>query len=258
MPEETEEVAVVEETAETVEEQPTAPVVNEEVNIDELPENIREYIGELREEAKDRRKTHEPYKEAFQHYNEAERDYLLKLVNAVATDQEVGARAMKQLAEHLLGETDEQPEAKTVSNDQLTLDIPEEEELISASEIDTIVQEQIRKQDMIKDVHEKSRALGFEPNTPECKVMWDIALTPALNGDLEKAAELARAYLGDGAPPDPNAEVEEAPAKEFPTSATISGSGAITADMEQQEIPSIKSDAMRDKVLARLHAQIGE
>jgi len=237
---------------EVVAEQVESPQ-QQDVDVDSLPENIKEYIHELREEAKDRRKAHEPYKEAFKDYNDAEKEYLLNMVNTLSTNQPAGATAMKQLAQHLLGEnTTPEPEPE-VSTSEV-----EESELIATSEVSDLVQEELRKEKMVQGVHAESRALGFEPNTPECKIMWDLALTPAINGDLVKAAELARAYLGDDAPPNPLAPKEETPSTEFPTSATISGSGAITADLEQREVPSIKSDAMRDKVLARLNSQIGE
>lgn len=252
MPEEEaneEPVAPVEEVQEEVVEEQTA---EQTVNVDSLPDNIKEYIHELREEAKDRRKTHEPYKEAFKDYNEAEKEYLLNMVNTLSTNQRMGATAMKQLAQHLLGERDNEPEPE-VSESEV-----EESELIATTEVTDLVQEELRKEKMIQGVHAESRALGFEPNTPECKILWDIALTPALNGDLAKAAELARAYLGDDAPPNPLKPIEEKPPTEFPTSATISGSGAITADIEGQTVPAIKSDAMRDRVLARLNSQIGE
>ena len=253
MPEEQETIEeVVEEAA--VQEQPVEQ--SESVDIDSLPDNIKNYITELREEAKDRRKTHEPYKDAFQYYNDAEKNYLLKVVEAVGTDQEVGAKAMKELAEHLLGETDA-PKAEAQEEVRIP-EAPEENELVAASEIDAIVQKEIRKDKMVQQVHEESRSLGFEPNTPECKVLWDIALTPALNGDLKKAAELARAYLGDKAPADPNAEVVLEQETLFPASATATGTGTV-ADIEgENPPPAIKSDAMRDKVLARLNAEVGE
>jgi len=253
MPEEQE--AVEEQVAEAVEQEQPAEQ-SESVDIDSLPDNIKSYITELREEAKDRRKTHEPYKDAFQYYNDAEKNYLLKVVETVGTDQEVGAKAMKELAQHLLGEADAPEEA---TQEEVSIpEVTEEQELIAASEIDTIVQNEIRKDKMVQQVHEESRSLGFEPNTPECKVLWDLALTPALNGDLQKAAELARAYLGDKAPADPNAEIVPQQETLFPASATATGSGTV-ADIEGENTPpAIKSDAMRDKVLARLNAEVGE
>ena len=69
------------------------PPQQQDVDIDSLPENIKEYIHELREEAKDRRKAHEPYKEAFKDYNDAEKDYLLNMVTTLSTNQPAGATA---------------------------------------------------------------------------------------------------------------------------------------------------------------------
>tara|TARA_B100001939_G_scaffold347259_1_gene368317 strand:- start:2039 stop:2797 length:759 start_codon:yes stop_codon:yes gene_type:complete len=252
MPEETEMQEQVVEEQPVIEE---APEESSEVSIDDLPENIKDYIHELREEAKDRRKAHEPYKEAFKDYNDSEKEYLLNLVTTLSTDQETGANAMKELAQHLLGEEPQvdQLDELEVHND---IDIPESD-LVSSENIAALVQEEIEKERMIQDVYEQSRALGFEPESPECEVLWDLALTPAINGDLEKAAELARAYLGDKAPANPNAEPVVEQQTLFPASATAAGTGTV-ADIEPQEVPSIKSDSMREKVLARLKAQVGE
>jgi len=253
MPEETEMQEQVVEEQPVVEE---APEESSEVSIDDLPENIKDYIHELREEAKDRRKAHEPYKEAFKDYNDTEKEYLLDLVTTLSTDQEAGAHTMKQLAQHLLGEEvtmETEPESPLPEHGN---DIPESS-LYSGDDIAALVQEEIEKERMVQDVYEQSRALGFEPESPECEVLWDLALTPAINGDLAKAAELARAYLGDKAPANPNAEPVVEQQTLFPASATAAGTGTV-ADIEPQEIPSIRSDSMREKVLARLKAQVGE
>ena len=256
MPEEQEsesEPVVVEELEAHTEVAPEEqPKQESNINIDELPDNIQEYIHELREESKDRRKTYEPYKEAFKEYNDAEKDYLLQLVTTLSTDSTTGATAMKQLAEHLLGEVPEEETMEVPTNEA------EESELIATSEVSDIVQEALQKEKMIQSVHAESRALGFEPDTPACKVLWDLALTPSINGDLVKAAELARAYLGDDAPLNPMApQVEKEPTL-FPSSTAVSGSGIVTADIDAAEIPTVRSDAMRDKVLARLNSQAGE
>ena len=252
MPEETEIQEQVVEEQPVVEE---APEESSEVSIDDLPENIQGYIHELREEAKDRRKAHEPYKEAFKDYNDSEKEYLLNLVTTLSEDQATGANAMKELAQHLLGEEPqvEQSDELEVHND---IDIPESD-LVSSENIAALVQEEIEKERMVQDVYEKSRELGFEPESPECEVLWDLALTPAINGDLEKAAELARAYLGDKAPAKPNTEPDVEQQTLFPASAAATGTGTV-ADIDPQDIPSIRSDSMREKVLARLKAQVGE
>jgi hypothetical protein len=253
MPEETEMQEQVVEEQPVVEEEVSQE--SAEVNVDELPDNIKDYIYELREEAKDRRKTHEPYKEAFKDYNDSEKEYLLDLVTTLSSDQEVGANAMKELAQHLLGEEPvmDQPDELEVQD---KINIPESD-LVSSDNIATLVQEELEKERLVQDVYEKSRALGFEPESPECEVLWDLALTPAINGDLEKAAELARAYLGDKAPANPNAQPVAEQQTLFPASATAAGTGTV-ADIEPQEVPNIKSDSMRDKVLARLNSQVGE
>ena len=121
MPEETEIQEQVVEEQPVVEE---APEESSEVSIDDLPENIQGYIPELREEAKDRRKAHAPYKEAFKDYNDSEKEYLLNLVTTLSEDQATGANAMKELAQHLLGEEPqvEQSDELEVHND---IDIPE-------------------------------------------------------------------------------------------------------------------------------------
>ena len=228
MPEETEMQEQVVEEQPVVEE---APEESSEVSIDDLPENIKDYIHELREEAKDRRKAHEPYKEAFKDYNDSEKEYLLDLVTTLSTDQEAGAHTMKQLAQHLLGEE------VTMEEESVTPEVDtEESSLYSSDDIAVLVQEEIEKERMVQDVYEQSRALGFEPESPECEVLWDLALTPAINGDLEKAAELARAYLGDKAPANPNAEPVVEQQTLFPASATAAGTGTV-ADIEPQEVP---------------------
>ena len=221
-----------------------------EVDIASLPPSAQEYIRGLREEAKAGRKTHEPYKKAFESFNEAEQEYLLNMVDTLGVNQEVGARAMQTLSNQLLGI---EAEAEAVAADPVV-----QEEAAAAGLTPIEVQEMIRtereQEIAIAGVEAETRELGFEPGTPESLKLWDLAYALE-ETDLSKVAPLVHQYFGT-APAESEAAAAPAPepAPEFPVTA---GSNAGVGDSnagDPQPIPKIGSPEMRERVRRRIEA----
>lgn len=250
-----EEPAVVEET-------PAAPaeVESEQVDIESLPQAAQDYIHELREEAKDRRKENEPYKNAFSAYNEAEQEYLLNLVTTLAVDQEAGAKVMHELSSQLLG-IEEAGEA--------VLEDPEvqkeaEDAGLSREELVQAVRAEIEQEKMFASIEAETKAVGFEPGTEEAGLLWDLAV--ALDEmDLSKVAPIARQRLGidepaaeeaEAAPEEPKEvlQAEDVNPVEYPKTAVANQGTAGTNAEDRPTPPKLGSDELDDRVRRRIEA----
>lgn len=221
-----------------------------EVDIASLPPAAQEYIRQLREEAKDRRIKHDPYEKAFEHFNAAEQEYLLNMVDTLGVNQEVGAKAMQTLSNQILGI---KQEAESVESDPVV-----QEEAAAAGLTPAEVQEMIRKEReqeiAIAGVEAETRALGFEPGTPESIKLWDLAYALE-ETDLSKVAPLVHEYFGTkpaSAEGEAAAAPDPVPAPEFPVTAGInvgvgdSNAGEVTA------APKLDSPEMRERVRRRI------
>lgn len=62
------------------------------------------YVKEIREEAKANRKRAEVYERAFKGYDPEERDYLLRSIETMATDQVAGAEEFRHIAKEMMGD----------------------------------------------------------------------------------------------------------------------------------------------------------
>lgn len=238
-----------------------APAAEEgTVDISTLPPEVQKYIHELRDENRDRRKEHEPFKNAFSAYNEAEREYLLNMVTTLAVDQEQGAKVMQELSNQLLG---------IEQAAQETLDDPVVQEEAAAAgmtkeELVAMVRQEMEQEQMFAAIEAETRSVGFEPGTDEAAKLWDMAV--ALNEmDLSKVAPLVRQHLGL---PEPEGEKNEdvlqakdinpAPEPdrtvEFPKSGEIPQGSGGTNHEERKPPPPLGSQELNEQVRRRIES----
>ncbi len=232
------------------------PAEGGELDISTLPQQAQEYIHELRDENRDKRKAHEPYKNAFSAYNEAEQEYLLNMVTTLAVDQESGAQAMLELSQKMLGI--EQAAEETVADPQIQQAATEQgmtrEELVST------VQQTMEQEKLYAAIEAETIAVGFDPKTVEAGELWDMAV--ALDEmELAKVAPLYRQFKGIPEPEakeplkaaDVNPEPEPDPSA-FPVTAAANG-GSDGTNAEDRQVPhAIGSQELRDQVLRRIAA----
>lgn len=246
--------------AEAPAEQPTSdlpPQTGEgEVDISTLPAPVQEYIKELREEARDRRKAHEPFKQVFDQYNARETELLLGMVNDLAVDQTKGATVMLNFAKQLLGDNVTAEEVQAVTE---AVEEEAEEKGLTPEQVQQMIREQTEQEKMIARVHDETRKLGFDPQSEQAHKLWDMAIS-LQEEDLSKVAPLVHQYFGTQpeTEEEPEPEPEPKPAGRFPATAGRGGSGETGLPEEPATPPPVKSDQMRARVMERLRASAGE
>jgi len=232
----------------------SAPVESGEFEIAALPQGAQDYIRELREEARDGRKAHEPYKNAFSAFNEAEQEYLLNMVTTVGVDQDAGAQIMHDLSTKMLGI---EKEAEATVEDPVVTEAAEEAGM-TREELTATVRAEMQQEQMFAAIEAETRAVGFDPGSKEAGELWDMAV--ALDElDLAKLAPLYRQAKGLD-PQEPEAEKEVLQAEdinpstaEFPATAAATGGGTGDSNAgEQQTIHKIGSPELRAQVLRRI------
>ena len=230
-----------------------APEEGGDFDIATLPEQAQNYIKELREENRDRRKAHDPYKIAFSGYTDGEKEYLLDMVDTLGVDQTAGGQKMLDLAQRMLG--------IEVAAEETVADAEVQEEAaaagLSPEEVAVIVKEQVEQERLILEVQHETKELGIDPNSEEAYKLWDLAHRLQLD-DLSKVLEISNQMNGIV----PEAPAEEAAPEtgivsdgrqaEFPVTAGVqTGSGGTNAD-EKAPIPALGSDELRARVLRRI------
>ena len=221
-----------------------------ELDIAALPPQAQEYIRELREEAKSHRKAAEPLKHALSHFNQAEQEYLIGMVDKLGTDQDVGAQAMLNLSQKLLGI---EAAAEEAASDPEAI-AEAEASGISEQEYRQIVKEEMENEQRIASIVEETKAAGFDPDEDEegAEMLWSMALALG-EDDLASLAPLVRQRLGRDEPAGEAAPaVEEAPAAQFPVTAGINSGVADTNPETQREVPRLDSQELRDRVTRKL------
>lgn len=241
----------------------STPAESGEIDLSTLPQAVQDHIHELREEAKDRRKEHEPYKNAFSAYNEAEQEYLLNMVTTLAVDQKTGAEAMMGLAERMLGIE----KAAEAAADDPELQEEAKDAGMTEEQYREMVRQEMQQEQMFAQIEAETRAVGFEPGTAEANKLWDLAV--ALDeDDLSKVAPIVRQHLGlpepEGAPEaetkevlqaeDINPEPDTNPVVEFPKTAVAATTGADANSADRPAPPKLDSPEMRDRVARRIAA----
>ena len=227
------------------------PEGGSELDIATLPAEAQDYIRELRDEARDRRKTHEPYKNAFENYNDAEKEYLLSMVDTLATDQEAGAQTMLDLAQRMLGI--ENAEAEVTTPEAVAEAV---ESGMSEQDYRTMVREEVEQERLVVEVKAETQALGIDPNSDEAYRLWDLASRLELD-DLGQVLKIYN-QMSDGedigtiAEPEP--EPVLSPEPEFPVTAGIPASTGGANAEDRGPAAYVGSAELRAKVQARIAA----
>lgn len=229
------------------------PGEGEKVDIATLPKAAQDYIQELRDENRDRRKANEPYKKAFSEYNESENDYLLNLITTIAGDTEAngrpGAKAMVALGERMQG-IEAEAEAAVVDPD---VQEKAAEAGMTKDDLVAMVRQEMNQEKMFADIEAETVALGFTPGTPEASKLWDTAV--ALDEeDLSKVAPLVRTALGLDDPVAPEPEPEPKTSAVFPATVASNTNSGDTNSGEKTTPHKIGSDELRAQVLRRIEA----
>ncbi len=260
-------------TEQADEEQQSVPETDEneeaELDISTLPDQAQEYIHELREESKSRRQENAAIKKVFDTFTPNETQYLLDIIGPLGGDDEamkLGAEKMQVLALQILGEEVE----KEVEKEAPSMSVEERGKAagLTEAEIRSIVQGQTQQDKDVARIHKQTEDLGFELGTDAQRALWDLAVSPAINGDLTKAANALEAIYpelmpedwgvdSDDIDDDPEEE-EEAPSPRFAANAAASGAGKTAETKEDASIPLLGSDELRAKVRARMEAAAGE
>lgn len=233
-----------------------AAVEGGELDISTLPAQAQEYIRELREESKGRRIAHDPYDKAFSHFNDAEKEYLLGIVDTLGTDQEAGVQQIENLARQIKGIEDT---AAEVAADP-ALQAEAAAEGLSEQEYRQIVQQEMEAQATIAEVENETRALGFEPGSVEAGILWDTTISMLDRGQdvtMAQVAEMLAPQLGVTIPeadsstdPEPAPVVAE-PEPEFPSTPTIpAGTAGTNAEEKPAPLP-LGSQDLTQRVMRR-------
>lgn len=217
----------------------------------EIPDELRPYVKELRDESAKYRTALKPYKEAFDGYPQEEVELLLNIVNGFKVDRDSAAQQMRDLAFALLSDETGAPteawekgapwirEATDVGgtdNQDGTVSLTQEQ-------IDEIVQKRIDEQfnqrsqqaqqeQYLAQLRTDAQALGYEPNS----ALYEALLTEMVNSevDMETAHKnLVAQYqekFGNG----------EAPPREFPKPPQNVGGGQA---QEPTEAPKTIKEA---------------
>ncbi len=258
----------VQDTEPADEEQPSVSETTEdgeaEIDISTLPEQAQAYIHELREESKGRRKENAEIKSVFDAFTANETEYLMDIIKPLGGNDEsmtIGAEKMQALVYQILGEPDD---VKTDAAPDLKL-VEDKEEVVpglTEEQVREIVTGQTQQDQDVARIHSQTEALGFELDTDGQRALWDLAVSPAINGDLTKAAAALEAIYpelmpeGYGTEDNDDDEEDEEPTK-FPASAPASGAGKTAEVTEAKGIPALGSEELRDKVRARMEAVTG-
>ena len=185
----------------------------------DIPDDLKPYVEELRQEAAKYRTKFAPYRDAFDGYDEREVSFLLTLVEQLkAPDPSQAAKVMRDMAYDMLGESwaEDAPWAEA----EIPAEEPEEEETedmtdapttepgaITPEEFQRILderdarakqeQEQAELEKLVEQVKAEAQALGYEPESSDYFLLVNTAMHKT-DGDLSKAAELIAPITGIG------------------------------------------------------------
>jgi hypothetical protein len=235
------------------------------VDISKLDPEVQKYIKELRDENADRRKSYKVYEDAFAAYDEPQQKGLLHMIQMLAEDTEAGALLFRELADNILGETEETP--KEDKEDMAKNEETEETDIkaiVAAAVAEALEAQDAKYQEFETKAEEEEfnkaveywegeiTKLGYTPNTPEAADLFFMA-NKLGTSDLKLAHEKLVAYnefVGAGKEEEEEEEEggEEEEEKTFPKA---SGKGA-GAPQVRDEIDFKDSGAVRDRLMAML------
>jgi len=161
----------------------------------------RSYVEQLRQEAAERRTSLQPYRDAFDGYEDSDRDTLLAFAQTLRQDPTTAAQWMATQAEAILdgdGEGEGYDESAGDMGDQgdgLDEDTPltrgQLEQFLAQRDAQTQAQQQHESQ--IASIIDEAKELGYDPESPEGSADY-VALLHVANTqtgyDLNKAHEI--------------------------------------------------------------------
>lgn len=175
--------AAAEETETSTEEQPTQ----------EIPEHLRPYITELREEAAKYRTRAKPFNEAFDGYSTQEVDLLLDIVHTLKQDLTTGAHKMRDLAYRVIGEDEEvwnadapwatQAQAEEIQETGTVAMTPEQIQELIDKQVQAKLQEsskQAEEKEYINNIRSQAAELGYEPGS----AMYEALVTEMVASEV--------------------------------------------------------------------------
>lgn len=184
----------------------TEPVV--EPGDDTIPETLRPYIKQLRDEAADRRVALKPYEDVFGQLDPEESTALLSVIGGLVNEETAyeAAQQLKAVVESILGDGTEDPDRPLTRADLER--IRKEEEA------------QAQQEQAVQAVLHEAAELGYPDGTREQRRLLDLAVNETA-GDL-KAAHAAIQAERDAIIADYAKQVMEGKAK-WPTIAPATG-----------------------------------
>lgn len=184
----------------------------------DIPDDLKPYVEELRQEAAKYRTKFAPYRDAFDGYDDRETSFLLSLVTQLkAPDPSQAAKVMRDMAYDMLGESwaedapwaeaDIPAEEPETEGDDMTDAPTTEAGAITPEEFQRILderdarakqeQEQAELEKLVEQVKAEAQALGYEPESSDYFLLVNTAMHKT-DGDLSKAAELIAPITGIG------------------------------------------------------------
>lgn len=155
-----------------------APVADPEPEDSTIPETLRPYVRQLRDEAAERRIAVKAYEEAFTGYGDDEKAAFLEIASGLASEdiglQREAAERMAAVAKEILGPDGDDPNRPLTRSDL---------ERIEAQKQADALQEKA-----VQEVISEAKALGYEEGKPDyAQLMWRAQFET--KGDLKAAHE---------------------------------------------------------------------
>jgi hypothetical protein len=143
---------------------------------DTIPEALRPYVKQLRDEAAERRVALKPYEDVFGKFDAEESQALLKVIDGLTDEstQYEAATMLKQVVESILGDGSEDPDRPLTRAD--------------LERIEQQKQQQAQQEAAVQAVIKEATDLGYPEGTREHRRLLDVAVNET-KGDLKAAHE---------------------------------------------------------------------
>lgn len=156
----------------------------------------RAYVAKLREEAAARRTEAKAFSDAFEGYDDADRETLLDLARTLRTDPATAAEWMRSQAEALLAGDDPADPDGADADDEIDPDAP-----LTAAQLEKYLSDREAKAERatqeraaLEGIASEAKALGFDPEANDgADYVSLLHLANKNGGDLAKAAEQLKA-----------------------------------------------------------------
>lgn len=166
-----------------------SPVASDDLSA--LPESWQSHVRELRAEAAERRTALKPYAEAFDGYDDADREVLLEVARTLKSDPKAAGEWMRSQAELLLAEQAAEVEAGTRDPDE-PMTRAELEAFLAERETKAAAEREQKAH--VDAIVTEAKALGYDPESDRRGYarLLDVAMHET-GGDLQKAHDAIKA-----------------------------------------------------------------